>query len=105
MTRELRLTPTARHTLAELERDPARAGLLRQVRTTLALLETNLRHPSLATHLYRSLLGPAGEKVDEASVQNQTPGAYGVFFLHGPDRVADGERVAVLTIVAITPHP
>jgi hypothetical protein len=105
MTRELRLTPTARETLAELELDPARSGLLRQVRKTLALLETNPRHPSLAAHAYRSLIGPAGEKLFEAYVQNQTPGAYRVFFFYGPDREEDGERVAVLTVVAVTPHP
>jgi hypothetical protein len=105
MRRELRLTPTARETLAQLERDSAKKSLLRQVRKTLALLETNLRHPSLATHKYRSVVGPGGEEVFEAYVQNQTPGAYRVFFFYGPDREEGGERVAVLTVVAITPHP
>ena len=40
--------------------------------------------------------------------QNLTPGAYWVFFHNGPDRMAKGERVTVITVItviAITPHP
>lgn len=105
MNRELRLSPSAQDSLRELEGDPQRAGLLKQVRKTLGLLEVNLRHPSLRTHKFRSLVGPEGEEVFEAYVQNQTPGAYRVFFYYGPDRVEDDRRIAVLTVVAITPHP
>lgn len=105
MNRELRLTPLAQESLRELEGDPQSFSLLKQVRKTLGLLENNLRHPSLNTHKFRSLRGPAGEEVFEAYVQNQTPGAYRVFFYYGPDRIEAGRRIAVLTIVAITPHP
>lgn len=105
MNRELRLTPAALESLQELEGDPHALGLFKQVRKTLALLETNLRHPSLNTHKFRSLQGPGGEEVFEAYVQNQTPGAYRVFFYYGPDRIEAGRRIAVLTVVAITPHP
>jgi hypothetical protein len=105
MNRELRLSPSAQASLRELEEDPQRAGLLKQVRKTLGLLEVNLRHPSLKTHKFRSLVGPEGEEVFEAYVQNQTPGAYRVFFYYGPDRVEADRRIAVLTVVAITPHP
>lgn len=105
MNRELRLTPAARESLRELEADPHSLNLLKQVRKTLALLETNLRHPSLNTHKFRSLRGPSGEDVFEAYVQNQTPGAYRVFFYYGPDRIEAGRRIPVLSIVAITPHP
>ncbi len=105
MNRELRFTPSAQASLRELEANPQAAGLLKQVRKTLGLLEVNLRHPSLKTHKFRSLVGPNGEEVFEAYAQNQTPGAYRVFFYYGPDRVESGRRVAVLTIIAITPHP
>ena len=105
MTRELRFTPSAQESLRELEGDPHSANLLKQVRKTLGLLETNLRHPSLNTHKFRSLRGPDGEDVFEAYVQNQTPGAYRVFFYYGPDRIEAGRRIAALTVVAITPHP
>lgn len=95
----------AEEALRELERHPHQENLLRQVRKTLALLETNPRHPSLQTHKFRSFAGPNGEEVFEAYVQNQTPGAYRVFFHYGPDRVEGKRRIPVLTIVAITPHP
>jgi hypothetical protein len=105
MTRELRFTPLAQEALRELEGNPHSLSLLKQVRKTLGLLEKNLRHPSLNTHKFRSLRGPAGEEVFEAYVQNQTPGAYRVFFYYGPDRIEAGRRIAVLTIIDITPHP
>jgi hypothetical protein len=105
MNRELLLTPEARRNLEALEKSPSKRGTLNQVRKTLGLLETNFRHPSLATHRFQSLTGPAGEEVYEAYAQNRTPGAYPVFFFYGPDRKEGRKRVAVLTIIAITPHP
>jgi hypothetical protein len=105
MNRELHFTPEALRNLADLEKSAAKRGTLKQVRKTLGLLETNLRHPSLNTHPYRSLHGPAGEEVYEAYAQNDTPGAYRVFFMYGPDRKEGTKRIGVLTIIAITPHP
>jgi hypothetical protein len=105
MNRELRFTPEAFSNLEKLQKTPAQAGTFKQVRKTLGLLETNLRHPSLNTHQYESLAGPRGEDVFEAYAQNDTPGAYRIFFFYGPDRVEKKKRIAVLTIVAITPHP
>ena len=103
--RELRFTDEAARALSALERNARSAGLLKQVRKTLALLETNPRHPSLNTHKFHSLHGPDGEEIFEAYVQNRTPGAFRVFFYYGPDRVEGKRRVAVMTIVAITEHP
>ena len=102
---ELRFTPEAKRNIDELERTPSKTGVLRQVRKTLGLLETNLRHPSLNTHRFESLVGPNGEDVFEAYAQQHTPGAYRVFFYYEPDRRQGQRRIAVLTIVAITPHP
>ena len=103
--REIRLTEAAREELRRLTKSPAEAGRYKQALKTIELLETNPRHPSLNTHKFRSLAGPEGEEVFEAYVQNRTPGAYRVFFHYGPDRMEKGKRVAVVTIVAITPHP
>ena len=105
MNRELRLLPSALETLRELEGSPHQESLLKQVRKTLAFLETNPRHPSLQTHKYQSLRGPNGEEVFEAYAQNQTAAAYRVFFFYGPDRTEGKRRIPVLTILAITPHP
>jgi len=95
---ELLFTPQADNDLKELEADPSKKRVLKAVRKTLGLMETNLRHPSLQTHQYQSLKGPNGEKVFEAYAQQNTPGAYRVFWYYGPGRKE-------LTIVAITPHP
>jgi hypothetical protein len=105
MNRELKFASAAAETLRDLESRPHQESLFRQVRKTLAFLEANPRHPSLQTHKFRSLQGPNGEEVFEAYIQNQTPGAYRVFFYYGPDRSEGRRRIPVLTIVAITPHP
>ncbi|MDR2849863.1 MAG: hypothetical protein LBW77_04880 [Verrucomicrobiota bacterium] len=104
MQRKLMFTREARENLDALESDPQKAGLLRQVRKTLALMETNLRHPSLATHKYVSL-SRSGRDVFESYVQNKTLGAYRVFWPYGPDEDIGERRISVITIVAVTPHP
>ncbi len=105
MNRKLLFTPEARETLERLRKNPAKAGLYRQLLKTLGLLETNLRHPSLHTHPFESIAGPNEEKIFEAYAQNNTPGAYRVFFFYGPDESEKTKRIPVLTIVAIVPHP
>jgi len=106
MRRKLRFTPTADEQLARIENDPALKGVLKQVRKTLGYLETNLQAKSLQTHEYESLTRRYGKKVFEAYVQQKTPGAYRTFWHYGPDGIdKNGERIAIITIVAITPHP
>ena len=96
--KELVFTTKADEQLDLIELDPSKKAILKAVRKTLGLMETNLRHPSLNTHEFKSLKGPNGEKVFEAYAQQKTSGAYRVFWYYGP-----GEDQ--LTIVAITPHP
>jgi plasmid stabilization system protein ParE len=91
-------TPQADEDLREIGNNPAKKNILKAVRKTLGLIETNLRHPSLNTHEFTSLKGPNGEKVFEAYVQHRTPAAYRIFWYYGPGRNK-------ITIVAITPHP
>jgi len=106
MRRELRFTPTAYEQLDRIENDPSLKGVLKQVRKTLGYLETNLRAKSLQTHEFESLTRRYGKKVFEAYVQQKTPGAYRTFWHYGPDEIdKNGERIAIITIVAITPHP
>lgn len=75
-------------------------GTFKQVAKTLMLLSSNPKHPGLNTHEYSGLVSPFDSKarVWEAYAQNNTPGAYRVFWAYGPDRKQ-------ITIVAITPHP
>jgi hypothetical protein len=75
-------------------------GLFKQVRKTIQLLGENPKHTGLHTHEYSALPNPFNpkEKVFEAYSQNNTPGAYRVFWCYGPDKKQ-------ITIIAITPHP
>lgn len=75
-------------------------GLFKQIDKCVRLLISNPRHPGLNTHEYDSIENPFDKtkKVFEAYVQNNTPGAYRLFWCYGP---ANGE----ITILAITPHP
>lgn len=75
-------------------------GLFKQVEKCVRLLLEDPRHPGLQTHEFVSIEHPFDphEKVFEAYVQHRTPGAYRLFWCHGPKQ---GE----ITILAITPHP
>lgn len=98
MTFELIFTEKADSQLDFLETSPDKKTVLKAVRKTLALMETDLRHPSLQTHEYSSIKGLQGEKVFKSYAQNQTPCAYRIFWHYSPIRNQ-------ITIVAITPHP
>ncbi|HAH19440.1 MAG: hypothetical protein A2Y00_09960 [Omnitrophica WOR_2 bacterium GWF2_43_52] len=95
---EIVLTDTAQEQLTALENDRSRRKIEKAVKKTLALMQHNLRHPSLNTHEFTSLKGPHGEKVFEAYAQASTPGAYRIFWYYGP-------RKNQISVAAITPHP
>jgi hypothetical protein len=75
-------------------------GLFKQIGHALAKLRDNPRHPGLNSHPYSDLEHPfdASEKVWESYAQNDTPGAYRIFWGYGLGR-------NIITIIAITPHP
>lgn len=95
---ELIFTEKADDQLDLLECSRDKKIVLKAVRKTLGLMETDLRHPSLHTHEYSDLEGANGEKVFESYAQNRTPGAYRVFWHYGPKK-------GQITVVAIVPHP
>jgi len=103
--RKIEFTTTADGQRANLETDPAQAATCKQVKKALGYLETNPNHPGLNSHEFTSLKGVNGEKIFEAYAQNDTPGAYRIFWHYGPDRFPGKKRVPVITVVAITPHP
>jgi hypothetical protein len=103
--RKIRFTPTADEQYSALENTKSRASILDQVRKALAYLEIDPHHPSLNTHEFTSLTGASGEKIFEAYAQNNTPGAYRIFWHYGPDETKGKKRFPVITIIAITPHP
>src|SRR5436305_121540 len=75
-------------------------GLFKQVHKALTLLAGNPKHPGLQTHEFESIQNPYDKKgkVFTAHAQQNTPGAYRVFWCYGPNK---GE----ITVLAITPHP
>jgi hypothetical protein len=113
---ELRWTRSAKETYEELRKRALQAtearlkagetkarkaeGLFKQVAKCVDLLAQNPRHPGLQTHAFDSIEHPyqKDQKVFEAYVQNQTPGAYRLFWCYGPGK-------AEITIIAVTPHP
>ncbi len=105
MRRKIKFTPTADEQFAELENSPSSAALFDQVRKAIGCLEIDPHHPSLHTHEFTSLSGANGEKVFEAYAQNNTSGAYRIFWCYGPDEIKWKQRVPVVTIIAITRHP
>ena len=105
MERKIKFTPTADGQLTALENTPAQAALVDQVRKALGYLEIDPHHPGLHTHEFISLAGTNGEKVFEAYAQNNTPGAYRIFWHYGPDEIRGKKRIPVITVVAITRHP
>lgn len=94
---KLKFSKEASLNLNELGSDKSKAGLLKQVNKVLGFMETNLKHPSLNTHKFPERITPWGD-VFETYAQNNTPGAYRIFWVYGPGK---GE----IFILAITPHP
>ena len=93
---ELVFTSGAQEDLERLELT-GQVGLIKQVKKALGFLQTNLRHPSLQTHVFHALENPVspGEKVFEAYIQQHTPAAYRLFWCYGPHK-------GQITVIAIT---
>ncbi len=81
-----------------LESSPALQKRWKAVRKALGFMQTNLKHPALNTHKYDSLSREFGQEVFESYAENNTPGAYRIFWHYGPKK-------GIITIIAITPHP
>jgi len=95
---KIKYTPSSDKQLSTLENSPDKIPECKAVKKALGLMEINIKHKSLCTHKYHSLSGPNGEEVFEAYAENNTPGAYRIFWYYGPSR-------GMITILAIIPHP
>src|SRR5262245_10542805 len=94
---KLQFSEQAKLSLNQLKNDKSKKGLLKQVNRILGFMETNLKHPSLNTHKFPELTCKLGD-VFESYAQNNTPGAYRVFWAYGPSK-------REIYILDITPHP
>lgn len=91
-------TRDAAATLDALSKDKSQAIVYKAVTKCLAYMETNLRHPGLQTHKFKSRKAPDGGPVFESYAQNQTPGAWRVFWHYGPG-------AGVITVLMVAEHP
>lgn len=96
---ELARTDAADRQLAALEADPGLFRQLKAVRKALGLLQQDPNYRGLNVHSVKGAACPHGDTLFEAYAQNNTPGAYRIFFCYPP-----GQRGRIL-IIAITPHP
>ena len=94
----IKITNEAKTQLETLENTPASTAQFKAVKKALGYLSTNPKHHSLQTHEHTQLTRQYGEKIFEAYAQNQSPGAYRIFWHYGPDQKQ-------ITIIAITSHP
>lgn len=92
------ISEKAREALKALKKNPALKKRYKAVEKALIYLASNPRHPSLNTHEFKGLSGPNGERIFEAYAENNTPGAYRVFWCYGPHQNE-------ITILEITAHP
>lgn len=94
---KLHFSDQAKKKLNTLSTDNSKKGLLKQVCKVLGFMEVNLKHPSLNTHKFTGLSCALGD-VFETYAQNNTPGAYRIFWAYGPGKQE-------IYIMDVTPHP
>jgi hypothetical protein len=90
----IELVEIAREQIAKLVGDPSKKAVSKAVIKSLSLMRTNIKHPSLCTHKYDEMTGPNGETVFESYAQNNTPGAYRIFWFYGPGK-------SIITVLAL----
>jgi hypothetical protein len=95
---ELFWAEKAKESYLYLSASRAKEKQYKAVKKAIIQLAKDPRYPGLQSHEFTSLKGPKGEKVFESYAENNTPGAYRVFWFYGPDRNA-------ITLFFIGPHP
>jgi hypothetical protein len=98
---KLRYAKQADEMISALEADKSAEARLKKVRKALRRLEVNPRYPGLHSHQYESFPVDRDVKVWDSYVENNTPGAWRIFWRYGPDEAG----VPVITILQIGPHP
>ena len=84
--------------LTELKQSKTFRIQYKAVMKALRLLAENPKHPGLQTHKYHALFGPEGVEVFEAYAQQNTPGAWRIFWCYYPS-------AGNIWILGITKHP
>jgi len=72
--------------------------LLKKWSKAIAQLRENPKHPGLRSHEIEPLTRRYGQKVFQAYLENNTPGAGRLYWVYGPE---DGQ----ITVIGLEPHP
>ncbi|MDR3107815.1 MAG: hypothetical protein LBU05_06435 [Bifidobacteriaceae bacterium] len=91
------ITPEFGRVLAAIKRTDL-AKHKKVLKAVRLLREHGPAHLGSQTHQYESLHGPDGQTVWESYVENKTPGAWRLWWWHGPDTEA-------ITLLTVGPHP
>jgi len=99
MERIIQYTPDAIQQLSALSSNKSNKVQYKAVTKALAYLEIDTKHPSLHSHDNEEMTRYYGSKnkIFQSYAQNNTPGAYRIFWLYGPEEKE-------ITVVAITQH-
>jgi hypothetical protein len=101
---KLRFAKTADATLTALGAGALNdRAKLEKINKALARLENDPRYPGLHSHLYESFPIERDVKVWDSYVENRTSSAWRIFWRYGPNE--PDERLPIITILAIGPHP
>jgi hypothetical protein len=96
MTFRLHFLPDAENQLRALKHIRALEKRYKAVIKALLYLQQNPRHPGLNIHHFESMSGPNGEKIWEAYAENNTPGAYRIFFFYGHEK----RMISIISIIS-----
>ncbi len=95
---KLQITSELKELLKLLSQNPAKAGLEYQLKAAITKIAHDPRYKGLNSHKYESLNERYGQEIWESYVQNNTPGAWRLFWFYGPEKDE-------ITLVLATPHP
>ena len=95
---KLQITDELREHLKSISQNPAMAGLEFQLKAAITKIAHDSRYKGLNSHKYESLNDRYGQEIWESYVQNNTPGAWRLFWFYGPEKDE-------ITLVLATPHP
>jgi hypothetical protein len=94
----LQLTPECKAQLSAVSANPQREGLEFQIKAAITKLLHDPKYKGLNTHRFQALSEKYQCDVWESYVQNNTPGAWRLFWRYGPDEKD-------ITLLLVTPHP
>lgn len=95
---ELYWSDKAKDNYTFLKTDASKEKRYKAVKKAIKQLAKNPKYPGLHSHQIDIFKGPEGEKIFESYAENDTPGAYRIFWYYGPGK-------GIITIFLIVAHP